>query len=89
MSASELNTTLLIIGLPLIGWIGRKLIKAIELLNSTVSTLSTVLLGTDGQGGLVRRVEGVAKQGHDNANKLIELEGDVTGLKEERRRHER
>lgn len=87
--ASELNTIILAFGVPMLAWIGRKLIRAVEALTITVSTLSTVLLGTEGQGGLVRRVEGVARQGHDSANKITALEGDVGELKEERRQRER
>jgi len=82
IGASELNTLLLIVGLPGVAWIGRKLIKSVDGLNATVAKLDIVLLGTDGQGGLVRRVEGVAKQGHDHAGKLQVLEGEIEDLKE-------
>lgn len=86
LPANEVNTVLLVVGIPAVAWVGKKLTKAVNLLNDTVIKLQTVLLGTDGQGGLVRRVEQVASTGHDNANRLTEVAAEVEFLKEERRK---
>ena len=73
VGTGELNTILLAVGIPVVSYIGRKLLKAVEHLNETVAQLHTVLLGTAGQGGLVRRVESLAERAHENANDLAVL----------------
>jgi len=88
VSASELNTLLITVCLAIVAWVGRKLIKSVDALSDTVTRLGVVLLGTEDQGGLVRRVEGVARQGHDHASKIQALQGDVEELKEGRRPRE-
>jgi len=79
--SSEVNTLLLTIGLPLMGWLGRKAVKvltdlrgAVSDLSMSVSILHVTLLGTDDQGGLVRRVEGISTRVHDLAGSVQVLQ---------------
>lgn len=85
VSASELNTLLLIVGIPLVSYVGKRIISTLGRLDKTVSTLHVMLLGTEEQGGLVRRVEGIARQGHDHANDITTLKAQMSEVMENRR----
>lgn len=85
ISASEVNTLLLVVGIPIISFIGKRVISTLGKLDRTVNILHTTLLGTESQGGLVRRVEGVAKQGHGHANDIMVLKSQMEDVIEERR----
>lgn len=60
IDASVINTVLLIVVLPVLGW----LTKTLGRTNTALTELRTVLIGLEGQGGLSRRVEGIADRTH-------------------------
>lgn len=71
------NTILLVIGLPVLGrltWSTSKLTEAIK-------ELKTVVLGVEDQGGLARRVEGIAATNHKLNNEMIAMRSEINMLK--------
>lgn len=85
VGASELNTVLLVVGIPVISFIGKRVISTLGRLDKTVSMLHITLLGTEDQGGLVRRVESIARQGHDHATDITVLKAQMSEVIEDRR----
>src|SRR5713226_7720622 len=83
---SAVNTILLIIVLQVLAYLAKSLKSLVDSMNVvkiSVVEVKTVMLGTEGQGGLVRRVEGVARQGHDNANEITMLLSKADDLEQQ------
>jgi hypothetical protein len=80
IDSSTINTMLLIVVIPVIGYLARaltKLASTMGMLKTEFVKVSTVLLGTEDQGGLVRRVEGISSRMHELATDMTVMKGEM------------
>lgn len=79
-----LNTLLLLIGIPVLVWLAKAvigLIEAVKEVTGTIKEVKMVVLGTEDQGGLLRRVEGIAANVHSLNNQVTPLILEIDNLK--------
>lgn len=72
-----LNTVLLVIGIPILIWLAR----SVTGLTDIIKEVKVVVLGTEDQGGLIRRVEGIGKNVHDLNNQMTTALMEIEILK--------